>query len=278
MINESIWVLILEIIVFLVLVAIGSFLYKMIDSNSNRLSNLGEALPEDEIHNLKQGFYLIMMALAFIDILYAFISTEGLIYFAVFDILLSLYLAITVDKSSLKGKIILLLLVPFDSLNFLMFNSLLVAFVDVIHILVFIYFIKLYYEKFRNYTESHGLSFTIAILFSIIFISFIVTQIVEGVNPLDSLAMVSNAFTSNGYAVLGRSIGGKINAIVLVWAGYILSSVGTATLTAAILIRHFNHKFEDVEKSNMELKESIRSLEESLNNDGTSSQSDDDES
>ena len=68
-----------------------------------------EILPEDEIHTLKQVFYLILMSLAFIDILYALISSEGLIYFVIFDIALSLFLEITLDKSSLKGKIILLL-------------------------------------------------------------------------------------------------------------------------------------------------------------------------
>lgn len=60
--------------------------------------------------------------------------------------------------------------------------------------------------------------------------------------------MVSNAFTSNRYTVLGNSIGGKINSIILVWGGYLLSSVGTATLTAAILTKHFNKKFDKIEK------------------------------
>ena len=269
--------LVFEIIIFLILVGIGTFVYKKVMSGSNALSNLGEVLPEDEIHTLKQVFYLTLMALAFIDILYALISSEGLIYFVIFDIALSLFLAITLDKSSLKGKIILLLLVPFDSINFLLFGSLLLSYIDVIHVLVFLYFIKFYYDKFRQYTESNGLSITIVVLFALIFISFIVTQIVEGVYPLDSLVMVSNAFTSNGYAVLGTTIAGKLNAIVLVWGGYILSGVGTATLTAAILMKHFNHKFEDAEKSNRELKESIQNLEELIRSNESSSQSDDKE-
>ena len=67
-------------------------------------------------------------------------------------------------------------------------------------------------------------------------------------NPLDSLVMVSNAFTSNGYAVLGSSIAGKINSIFLVWGGYIISGAGTATLTAAILLRHFNARIKRLEK------------------------------
>ena len=276
MIHESIVELILEIIIFLVLIAIGTFIYNRVKIRSNMLSNMGEVLPEDEIHTLKQVFYLIMMSLAFVDILYAIISNNGYIYFAIFDILFSLFLAITLDKSSLKGKIILLLLVPFDSINFLLFNSLLVSYVDIIHVLIFIYFIKLYYDKFRQYTESNGLSVTILVLFALIFVSFIITQFVEGVYPIDSLVMVSNAFTSNGYAVLGDSLPGKLNALVLVWGGYILSGVGTATLTAAILMRHFNHKFDEAEKSNEELKESIQKLEEIIKDNGSSSQADDD--
>ena len=266
--------LVFEIIIFLLLVAIGTVVYKKLMSSSNTLSNLGEILPEDEIHTLKQVFYLILMSLAFINILYALISSEGLIYFVIFDIALSLFLAITLDKSSLKGKIILLLLVPFDSINFILFGSFLLSFIDIIHVLVFLYFIKFYYDKFRQYTESNGLSVTIVILFILVFISFIVTQIVEGVYPLDSLVMVSNAFTSNGYAVLGTSMAGKLNAIVLVWGGYILSGVGTATLTAAIIMKHFNHKFEEAEKSNQELKESIKNLEELVKNNETSNQDD----
>ena len=269
--------LLFEIIIFLIVVAIGTFVYKKVMSSSNALSNLGEVLPEDEIHTLKQVFYLILMSLAFIDILYALISSEGIIYFVIFDIALSLFLAITLDKSSLKGKIILLLLVPFDSINFLLFGSLLLSYIDLIHVLVFIYFVKLYYDKFRQYTESNGLSVTIVVLFALIFISFILTQIVEDVYPLDSLVMVSNAFTSNGYAVLGTTIAGKINALILVWGGYVLSGVGTATLTAAILMKHFNHKFEENERLNKELKESIQNLEELIKSNESSGQSDDKE-
>ena len=60
--------------------------------------------------------------------------------------------------------------------------------------------------------------------------------------------MVSNAFTSNGYAVLGNSIPGKINSLFLVWGGYIISGVATSTLTAAILIKHFNRRVEKLER------------------------------
>ena len=123
-----------------------------------------------------------------------------------------------------------------------------VGLIDLIHIPVFLYFVKFYYDRFNYYTRSHGLSITIILLFSIILFSFFLTQIVEGVDPLDSLVMVSNAFTSNGYAILGKSIPGKINSIVLVWGGYIISGAATASLTASILIKHFNKRVRELER------------------------------
>ncbi len=86
-------------------------------------------------------------------------------------------------------------------------------------------------------------------------------MIVEGVSPIDSIDMVSNAFTSNGYAILGSTTLGKVNSLLLVWSGYILSGVGTATLTVAILTKQFNKRIEKIEekyeKSNIELKEML---------------------
>ena len=238
-----------EIAVFMVLMVIASFLLKKIMKSRNKIFNPREYFPEEEIHSLRQVFYLIMMAACFINILYSlvFVSTD-VIYLVIFDILLSLFVAIRLDSSTLKNKILILLLVPYGSLTYLLFGNTLVGLLDFLHVPIFIYIIKLYYDKFREYTESNGLGIAIILLFLIVFFSFLATQVAEGANALDSLVMVSNAFTSNGYAVLGNSIAGKLDAIVLVWAGYILSGVGTATLTAAILTRHFNSKFEELEE------------------------------
>ena len=60
--------------------------------------------------------------------------------------------------------------------------------------------------------------------------------------------MVSNAFTSNGYTVLGSTGLGKANSILLVWSGFILSCVGTATLTVSIIVSHIDDKFDRLEK------------------------------
>lgn len=247
--NQPIFQLIVVIVIFLILTFIGVFIANSIRNSSNRYLNPEEFLPEDEIHTLRQVFYLIMMAFFFAMILYSFVFPyDDVIYFVIPDIIISLYVAIQLDERSYKNMILFLLLVPYGSLNYLLFGFTLVGLVDFIHLPVFVYLIKVYYDKFTYYTESNGLNLTIMLLFVIIFISFFITQIVENTNPLDAMVMVSNAFTSNGYSVLGHSIPGKINSIFLVWGGYIISGATTASLTAAILLRHFNKRFEKLQK------------------------------
>ena len=264
---ESIYIQILkyivEIIFFLILMVIFRFIFNKLENSSNKFLNPKEYFPEEEIHSLKQIFFLIMMGLSFINILYSLVFIEtDLPFFVIFDILLSLYLAIKLDKNSWKNRIILLLLIPYGSLTYLIFGTSLVGIVDMIHIPVFIYFIKVYYDKFREYTYSNGLGITIILLFTIIFVSFFVTQIFEHKNPLDALVMISNSFTSNGYAVLGSSIPGKMDSIVLVWGGYLLSSVGTATLTTAILINHYRSKLKEINDKLDSLEELIKKNDE----------------
>ena len=204
-------------------------------------------LPEDEVHTLKQVFYLIMMALCVVNIFYSLTGAEkDLYYFVIFDIALSLYFAITLDMSSSKNKVLWLLLVPYGSLAYSLFGLSLVILVDIIHMLVFVYCAKLNFDKFMEYTNSNGLGVTIILLFVIVFASFFVTQYAEGVNALDSLVIVSNEFTGNGYAVFGDTIPGKLNSLLLVWGGYVISGAGAATLTAAILIRHFKKEFAEL--------------------------------
>ena len=83
------------------------------------------------------------------------------------------------------------------------------------------------------------------LLFLIVFVSFIFTMVIENKDPLDSLVMVSNAFTSNGYAILGDTPGGKINSVILVWSGYIISGVATATLAVAIILRDVRQQMNE---------------------------------
>ncbi|WP_298523304.1 hypothetical protein [uncultured Methanobrevibacter sp.] len=246
--TKSLLQLAIIIIIFLIVTYIGVFIHNKIKKYLLKNLDPVEFLPEEELSNLKQISYLILMALCFINVLYSLIFIGGdLIYFVVFDFALSLYIAITLDKSSLKNKVLLILLVPYGAMAYMLDHYSLIMLIDFIHIPVFLYFVKFYYDKFVEYTDSNGLRVTITLLFVIIFVSFFITQFVEGVNPLDSLVMVSNAFTSNGYAILGNSIVGKINSLFLVWGGYVISIAGTATLTAALLLKHFNKRVKQLE-------------------------------
>ena len=241
-----IYELIISVLIFSALFVTGKLIYKKLNKNGSRILNPLEYFPEEEIQTLRQVFYLVMMLVFFVLILYLIVSHgNDLVGIALVQVIVSLYVALTLDYSSLKNKILFFMIIPYETIVFLVFNeSLLIWPVYVMHILVYVYLIKLYFDKFRRYTETNSLGITIILLFAIIFSSFIVTCIAESVDPLNSLVMVSNAFTSNGYAILGNTSVGKLTAIVLVWGGYTISGVGTATLTAAILTRQ-NHKREE---------------------------------
>ena len=241
--------LVIVIAIFLVLTLLGGFINNRLKRRYGKSIDVNELLPEDEVHTLRQLFYLILMALCVVNIFYSITaSVMDAYYLAIFDIALSLYFAIKLDKSSLKNKVLWLLLIPYGSLSYCLFGISLLILVDIIHVLIFIYFGKLSFDKFMEYTDSNGLGITIIILFVIIFASFFITQYTESVNALDSLVIVSNQFTGNGYAVFGETIPGKLNSLLLVWGGYVISGVGAATLTATLLIRHFKKKFAELKE------------------------------
>ena len=207
-------------------------------------------MPEEEVHSLVQVFYLILMALCVVNIFYFFMGAErDVFYLLIFDIALSLYFAITLDMSSRNNKIIWLLLIPYGSFGYSLFGMTPVILIDFVHILVFIYLAKLNLDKFIKYTDSNGLGMTIVLLFLIIFAGFFIAQYSEGANALDSLVIVSNQFTGNGYAVFGDTISGKLNSLLLVWGGYVISGASAATLTAALLIKHFKKEFAELRKA-----------------------------
>ena len=247
------------ILIFLVLTGIGIAILKLLPETHHRIFDPIEYLPQDEIHSLKQLYYLSMMAGCFICILYNFIfQGTDFYYFAVLDVLISIWIAITADKSTWFRKVAIILIVPIGSLAYILFNISIIGILDFIHIPILIYFIKYYYDRFTEYTESNGLGITILLLFTIIFLSAINTIFVESKNPLDAFVMVSNAFTSNGYAVLGNSIAGKLNSIILVWSGFVISSVGTATLAFALSRNHYGKKLDEMQESIERLEELIK--------------------
>ena len=210
-------------------------------------------MPKEETQTLKQVFYLIIITLCFVDILYSLVfwaSDDFYRHFIFYDVLVSLIACLAIKKDTLTEKVIMVFLIPLSSLlhSTLDDPAILLVILLAIHFIGLAYVIKVYYGKFIHFTESNGLGISILLLFGLVFVSFIFTSFAEGKNLLDSLVMVSNAFTSNGYAVLGDSPLGKLNSIFLVWGGYILSGVGTATLTTALVSRHFNKRFEELEE------------------------------
>ena len=235
------------IIIFLVLTLLGKVIYHTLKNKFGNSISINQLLPEDEVHTLIQVYYLILMALCVVNIFYSLMgSGNDMYYFAIFDVALSLYFAITLDMGTWKNRVVWLLLIPYGSLAYSLFGISLVIFADFLHAFLFIYLAKLNLDKFVEYTNSNALGITIILLFAVIFAGFFITQYSEGKNALDSLVIVSNQFTGNGYSVFGSTISGKLNSLLLVWGGYILSGVGAATLTAALLIRHFKKEFAEL--------------------------------
>lgn len=251
---------VIAILIFGALFVAGKLIFKKLKDSKSRVLNPLEYFPEDEVQTLRQVFYLVMMLIFFVFILYIIVVPgNDFMGVAVVQLLVSLYIAFTLDYSSWKNRVLFFLLIPYESIALIAFNESIVLLpIYAIHVLVYAYLIKVYYGKFRHYTETNSLGITIILLFSIIFVSFIVTCFAENVDPLNSLVMVSNAFTSNGYAILGNTGIGKLTAIFLVWGGYTISGVGTATLTVAILSRHYKKRENELNKRLDELESLIK--------------------
>ena len=251
---------VIAILIFGALFVAGKLIFKKLKDSKSKVLNPLEYFPEEEVQTLRQVFYLVMMLIFFVFILYIIVVPgNDFMGVAVVQLLVSLYIAFTLDYSSWKNRVLFFLLIPYESIALIAFNESIVLLpIYAIHVLVYAYLIKVYYGKFRHYTETNSLGITIILLFSIIFVSFVVTCFAENVDPLSSLVMVSNAFTSNGYAILGNTDVGKLTAIALVWGGYTISGVGTATLTVAILSRHYKKRENELNKRLDELESLIK--------------------
>ena len=238
--------------VFTVLVRIGKFTFNKFRSSSffknSRFLKLHEYFPSEEVFALKQVFYLILILIFIVIILYLLFDWGNYYFVFALDIIISLYIAINMGKDSFKEKSVLFLLIPFSSITGLLFGNIeIINLLDIFHVMGYLYFINVYYHKFVQYTESNSLGITIMLLFSIILVTFLVTIIAENVSPLDSITMVSNAFTSNSFEASGNTTVGKLNSLVLAWGGFILSGVGTATLAVSIVLGYVNQRFDEIE-------------------------------
>lgn len=249
-------ILLIEIIIFTLCVRGLNYLFKFLKKRSkNKYFDVTEYLPEEEVHTLRQVYYLIMMTLLVINLFALIILGDAeIMNFAIFEFILSIIVCEGMPRETTRDKLVMITLVPFASMMFFTFENMDLMLFDFIRIIGLIYGIKFYYNRFMTYTAANSLGHTILLLFIIIFISLFFTSFAENENLLNALVMVSNAFTSNGYSILGTTIPGKINAIFLVWSGYVLSGVGTATLTSALIIKHYDKKFDEIKEELKELK------------------------
>lgn len=259
--------------VYVILVLAVAYVLKTLKNRSIRLLNPSEYFPEEQVKTLRQVYYLVLVFLLVLSITNFFFdrgivlsnSPEFYVYNSILDIIVSVYIASVLYREGWKKNMLLIIfLFPLVSLSYVIFGYSYAVIWNFLRIPAFIYLIKILYERFKSFTDEHNLGFSIVLLFSIIFLSVISTIILENKNPLDAIVMVSNAFTSNGYAILGDSPGGKINSVILVWSGYIISGAATATLTAAIILRHIRHQLDQYNEKVDELQLTIGELKEKL--------------
>ncbi|RAP52450.1 MAG: hypothetical protein BZ138_03105 [Methanosphaera sp. rholeuAM270] len=244
-----VFVLVISALIFYVLKFILGKIKSSTYLKNSRFFNPLEYMPIEEIMTLKQVYYLVMILVLIIIILYLIFDwADGLNFIYVLDILLSTFFIMKLDTSSLKGKVLYVLLIPLASLSGLFFDYTLLILYNIFHIFALSYYIEVYYRKFLEYTENNGLGITIILLFSIITVSFLFTILAENVSPLDSMTMVTNAFTSNSFEASGKTVVGKLDSLLLAWGGYILSGVGTATLSVSIIKGFTNKRFDHLEE------------------------------
>lgn len=215
-------------------------------------------LPSDEIHYLKQIFLLIMASFFIFGLISLFFIYDYYVDISLFDIILVIIAIGYIADNDYKSIIMSLLLMPAPVV--LWFLNISITPLLIIHWIGIcigtIYFI----HQFLKFTEKNNLGFTVIIFVLILMVSCFITSYYEKTNLLDSLVMISNAFTSNGYTILGHSTISKMDSILLVWGGYLLSGVGTATLTAAILIKYLKSRIESQDKKIDALTNEIKEL------------------
>lgn len=258
--------IIISIGVFLFLCFIGNQVKKIIEKHYGIHLNPKDFLPIEEIKSLMQVYYLLIILLIYLCVMNFFFNNLGISRELVFvnsliDIILSVFLVTIYYDGSKKSKIISIFLMPIVSISYILFGGSLIRYWDFVRMPILFYLVVIFYNKFLNYTERNNLGKTILILISIIYTGIVLTVILENQNPINAAAMVSNAITSNGYTVLGDSKGGVLTSTFLVWAGYILSGVGTATLAAEIIQRNSKKKFKAMETKIDNLENKIDNLE-----------------
>ena len=274
--------IILGLAVSLIVITIITYCLKKRDLKLTTDMISEKFLPKDEVHSLKQAFYITMVIIGVLSIVLNFYSGKAFwIETSLLDVIFSFtaILVILSEKPSYIRIIPLTLLVPINSFYYLIYKNTdslyytasLFYILNIIHVIIIVLAMIFFVYEFKKHTKNNNLGLTIILLMTIVSVSLFLTIFFEGTSVLDSLTMVTNAFTSNGYTVLGTSTVGKIDSLFLTWGGFILSGVGTATLTAAILSKTFDtrlnsikNEFNEYKKENKKLKMEIKKLIEKL--------------
>lgn len=256
------------IILLIVVIIVAMVKERLYDQYMEKISKVdGEVfLPKDELFYLKQIFYLLMGFIAIISLLTLYFGIDyNFLDVCYLDIIISSISIIYIADKRPLNFILAILLIPTESIVWLF------GFYDITSIILVLYWIHViggllsaifFFERFLKYTKSNNLGYTVLIFVGILCTGLLVTSLYEQTTLLDSMVMISNAFTSNGYTVLGKSFGGKIVSILLVWGGYLLSGVGTATLSAAIVTTYLKKRINNQEVKIDELSNELKSKDE----------------
>ena len=147
-----IWDAAVDLFIILMIFAVMVFIAKFASAKfkaselfkSSRFFNPQEYLPEEELSTIKQVLYLVMIVIIVMNMLYLFFGwRDDSFNLLLFDIIISLYLAVGMDISSVKNKFILFLLIPFGSIAQLVDPTSWIVFFDLFHVFVFAYFLDI---------------------------------------------------------------------------------------------------------------------------------------
>ena len=152
------------IAIFLIIALTLRVIYNKLKNTDIHILKPEEYLPKEEILTLKQVFYLVMMTLFVINIFYQLVAQgNDVLYFALLDIILSLITLAYIRIHDLKSILIAFSIIPYSSMDYMILdNSLIISTIlFTIHLIALFYVNIYFYKKFKKFTETQGLSYTI---------------------------------------------------------------------------------------------------------------------
>ena len=227
--NNYLIQILVSIGIFLLLCFQAEYFKKIIRRYIHKVMDPHEYFPKEEILAFRQAHYLVLILFIYITIInfcfgkYFEISRGMFIFNSMVDIIISLIIIMVFYRCRTKSRILSLMLMPLPSIASLVFGGTQLGFWNFLRIPALLYVVVISYHKFLDFSEKNEVGKMILLLLSIIFFCLILTIIFENQNPMNSLAMVTNAITSNGYSVPTDSAGGVLTSTFLAWTGYVLS-------------------------------------------------------